>query len=319
MNKKIYTNEENLEDLYDDFEDDDLYEDELDEEEELHYYVNIKIEEYELLFYDVIRKRGEDYYKKGNVKKVFKQEDNYIATVRGSETYEVNVQIEDDVIKGIRCDCKYFETNYGPCKHVYAVIKKIINNEYDEIYVEPEICPNCKSNEHVIPIAYGKITKKLQEKIEKNRVVYGGEKRESKIFNSYSYFKKWHCKKCDLDILNTGELNIPPAFEYIGKDVKVIIDRKLGSKHPKWEFIYPLNYGYIPNTVSGDNEELDAYVLGQFEPLEKFEGTCIAVIHRTNDNDDKLVVVDKDKFYSNDQIRALTEFQERFFSSEIIR
>ena len=76
--------------------------------------------------------------------------------------------------------------------------------------------------------------------------------------------------------------------EYLGKIVEVKIDRPLGSKHPKHGFIYQVNYGYIPNTISGDGEELDAYVLGEHEPIEKFEGEVIAIIHRTNDDDDKL-------------------------------
>lgn len=107
--------------------------------------------------------------------------------------------------------------------------------------------------------------------------------------------------------------------EYLGKTVKVEIDRPFGSKHPKHDFIYPVNYGYIPNTISGDGEELDAYVLGEFSPLTTFTGVVKAIIHRTNDDDDKLVVMSADKNYNDDQIRALTEFQERFFASEIIR
>lgn len=107
--------------------------------------------------------------------------------------------------------------------------------------------------------------------------------------------------------------------KYIGKKVNVIVDRKLGSKHLNWGFIYPTNYGYIPNTVSGDGEELDAYILGVFEPLDTFEGICIAVIHRLNENDDKLVVVPKGTNYTNEQIDCLTEFQERFFKHIIIR
>ena len=109
------------------------------------------------------------------------------------------------------------------------------------------------------------------------------------------------------------------STNYIGKIVDVYIDRPLGSKHPKHGFIYPVNYGYIPNTISGDGEELDCYVLGIFEPIESFSGKCIAVIHRTNDNDDKLIVVPEGINYSDDAIRALTEFQERFFESEINR
>ncbi len=108
------------------------------------------------------------------------------------------------------------------------------------------------------------------------------------------------------------------AVDYLGKTVTVVMDRPMGSLHPKHGFVYPLNYGYIPNTVSGDGEELDAYVLGEFKPLESFEGVVKAIIHRTNDDDDKLVVMAHDKSYSQQQIRALTEFQERFFESEIV-
>lgn len=107
--------------------------------------------------------------------------------------------------------------------------------------------------------------------------------------------------------------------EYLNKDIKVIIDRKMGSKHPKHDFIYPVNYGFVPNTISGDGEEIDCYVLGVFEPIEEFTGNCIAIIHRTNDNDDKLIVVPNGKSYTNEQIEALTEFQERFFQHQIIR
>ena len=28
-----------------------------------------------------------------------------------------------------------------------------------------------------------------------------------------------------------------------------------------------LNYGFIPNTISGDGEELDAYLLGEVVPV----------------------------------------------------
>lgn len=107
--------------------------------------------------------------------------------------------------------------------------------------------------------------------------------------------------------------------EYIGKIVTVKMDRPLGSAHPKHKFIYPVNYGYIPGTVSGDGEELDAYVLGEHKPLDTFEGRVIAVVHRLNDNDDKLVVMADGRNYTDDQINALVEFQEKWFETIIIR
>ena len=107
--------------------------------------------------------------------------------------------------------------------------------------------------------------------------------------------------------------------KYLNQIVTVKMDRPLGSKHPNHGFFYPVNYGYIPNTISGDGEELDAYILGEHEPLETFTGKVIAIIHRTNDNDDKLIVMKEGRNYTDEQIRALTEFQEKYYESVIYR
>lgn len=109
------------------------------------------------------------------------------------------------------------------------------------------------------------------------------------------------------------------SYGYIGKIVNVKMDRPLGATHPKHGFVYELNYGYVPNTISGDGEELDAYVLGVDEPLQEFTGKCIAVIHRTKDDDDKLIVVPEGLEILDEDIRRLTNFQEKYFESEIIR
>ena len=109
------------------------------------------------------------------------------------------------------------------------------------------------------------------------------------------------------------------SYGYLDKEVNVKIDRPLNSKHPKHGFTYELNYGYIPNTTSGDGEELDCYVLGIEEPITEFIGKCIAVIHRLNDDDDKLIVVPEGKEFTDEEIKKLTHFQEQYFESEIIR
>jgi inorganic pyrophosphatase len=109
------------------------------------------------------------------------------------------------------------------------------------------------------------------------------------------------------------------ARSFIGKRVQVIIDRPLGSRHPRHGFYYPVNYGYLPGVPAPDGEDLDAYVLGVDQPLERFEGVCIAVIHRLDDADDKLIVVPPGVALNDDEIREMTNFQEQFFTSEIIR
>ncbi len=109
------------------------------------------------------------------------------------------------------------------------------------------------------------------------------------------------------------------ATQFLWKRVSVIIDRPLATKHPKHWFIYCLNYGYIPKTKAPDGEEVDAYILWVYEPIQEFEWICIAVIQRQDDDDDKLIVVPHWIPFSDEQIQALVAFQERFFQSKIVR
>ena len=109
------------------------------------------------------------------------------------------------------------------------------------------------------------------------------------------------------------------SIDFLGKIVTVKMDRPIGTKHPKHGFVYPINYGYIPNTISGDGEELDAYIIGPTEPLGEFTGTCCAIIHRTNDDDDKLIVVPTGTTIDNETIEKTTDFQEKWYKHIIIR
>jgi len=106
---------------------------------------------------------------------------------------------------------------------------------------------------------------------------------------------------------------------FIGKTIEVIIDRPLGSKHPRFDWCYPVNYGYVPGTVSGDGKELDVYVFGISEAIKKFEGDCIAIIKRKDDNDPKLIVVPCGTEISDEEIMKKIEIQEKWFDSYIER
>lgn len=121
------------------------------------------------------------------------------------------------------------------------------------------------------------------------------------------------------DFENAIKIKQRQSYSYIGKIVNVKIDRKINTPHPKHGFMYEVNYGYIPNTVSGDNEELDAYVLGIDEKIDAFIGRCIAVINRLDDDDDKLIVVPDGMNFTDEEIINKTYFQEKFFKSQIIR
>lgn len=110
------------------------------------------------------------------------------------------------------------------------------------------------------------------------------------------------------------------ATQFIGKEVEIRIDRPIHSKHPKHGFVYEVNYGFVPGTKAPDGEDVDAYLLGINESVETYTGKCIAVIHRLNDADDKLIVIPVSvDDMSDEDIRKATHFQEQFFTSEIIR
>lgn len=106
---------------------------------------------------------------------------------------------------------------------------------------------------------------------------------------------------------------------FLGNHVTVTVDRPLGSRHPKHpDMIYPVNYGYIEGLLAPDGEEQDVYILGVNEPIEKFEGIVIAVIHRKDDVEDKLVAAPVGVNITKDEIAAAVEFTEKYFDSEVI-
>jgi inorganic pyrophosphatase len=42
-------------------------------------------------------------------------------------------------------------------------------------------------------------------------------------------------------------------------DSELVIDRPKGTKHPRFDFIYPLDYGYLKNTASMDGGGIDVW------------------------------------------------------------
>ena len=105
----------------------------------------------------------------------------------------------------------------------------------------------------------------------------------------------------------------------IGTTVTVTVDRPLGSYHPEYKDIYyPINYGYIEGIMAPDGEEQDAYILGVNEPVDKFTGKIIAIVHRKDEIEEKWVVVPDGITFSKEEIRRQIYFQEQYFDSEIV-
>lgn len=104
----------------------------------------------------------------------------------------------------------------------------------------------------------------------------------------------------------------------IGKIVKVIVDRPLGSYHPEHpDMYYPINYGYIEGTIAADGEEEDAYILGIDEPVDEFTGRIIAIINREDDVEFKWVVAPEGVTFTEEEIMQQVHFQEQYFKSTI--
>ena len=104
----------------------------------------------------------------------------------------------------------------------------------------------------------------------------------------------------------------------LGKIVKVIIDRPMGTYHPKHkDLYYPINYGYIEGIIAPDGEEQDAYVIGVDVPVREFEGRIIAIIKRFDDVEEKWVVAPEDMTFTKEEIMKQVEFQEKYFRTEI--
>ena len=106
---------------------------------------------------------------------------------------------------------------------------------------------------------------------------------------------------------------------YMGTSVEIAIDRPVGYVHKKekYSLTYPVNYGYIPGVLGGDGEELDVYLLGVSEPLEKCVCRIIGAALRRNDVEDKLVAAPEGVNFTAEEIRAQVDFQEKWYDSEI--
>ena len=118
---------------------------------------------------------------------------------------------------------------------------------------------------------------------------------------------------------NLEECNTPTACEALGKPVRVVMDRPIGSPHPKHPLIhYPINYGYAEGIVGGDGEGQDVYVLGPDTPLTEFQGRIIGVVHRFNDTEDKWIAAAENTPFTREEMSAAVAFQEQFYDTEIL-
>ncbi|WP_161496504.1 GrpB family protein [Clostridium thermosuccinogenes] len=108
------------------------------------------------------------------------------------------------------------------------------------------------------------------------------------------------------------------VWSFLGKTVTVTVDRPLGSVHPKYnDMVYPINYGYLDGVIAPDGEELDVYIFGEDRPLKEFTGRVVAIVHRDDDDEDKLVAIPNGVDFSASEIENAVSFQEKYYDSRI--
>ncbi len=92
--------------------------------------------EWKNLFAKKILTRGREYFENGAVRNLRIKQGKITANVIGTENYEVEIDIDDNEISEIYCDCPYAEDgNY--CKHMAAVLYAAENN--GDVDDEPDI------------------------------------------------------------------------------------------------------------------------------------------------------------------------------------
>lgn len=144
---------------------------------------------------------------------------------------------------------------------------------------------------------YAELKQSLAKKFANNRIAYTDAKAE---------FIAYHLRKA-------------MVWSYLGKHIEAEIDRPIGYLHVKGDkqLLYPVNYGFIPGVLGGDGEELDVYCLGIDQPIEHFTGKVLAIVHRADDVEDKLVACTPDQNYSAREICGKIHFQEKYYNTTI--
>ena len=111
----------------------------------------------------------------------------------------------------------------------------------------------------------------------------------------------------------------PDLRPYLGQTVTIDIDRPIGYIHHKGEktLVYPINYGYIPDVLGGDGEELDVFLLGVDHPVETYTGRIIGIIYRADDVEDKLIMAPEGVTFTVEEMTAAVHFQEKYYQSRV--
>ncbi len=83
---------------------------------------------------------------------------------------------------------------------------------------------------------------------------------------------------------------------------KIVIDRPKGARHPRYpDYIYPLDYGYLENTIAGDGDGIDVWIGSH--SIKTLTGILCTFDTIKRDAEIKLLIACTD-----DDVRAIRKF-----------
>lgn len=95
------------------------------------------------------------------------------------------------------------------------------------------------------------------------------------------------------------------SLDELAASSTIIIDRPRGAAHPRFpEMIYPLDYGYLQGTSSGDGNEIDLWVGSM--PTRTVTGVVFTVDRLKRDMEGKLLLG-----CTAEEMRIILAFQNR--------
>ena len=219
--------------------------------------------------------RGENYYFDGHVLHVFKNNNKYYAKVLGSkdEPYNVEITIYDEDNAEYDCDCPY----EFPCKHAYATLMAIANNEYKEVELKKEKREKEEDlSETIKKIPAEELKEYLLSDEGKDNVCI-----ETSSFNNH--FRKYLPKQ-DYEFYYNRLYNEIMLDDYFGDTIDEYLDKarkylQVGSFEESFAILKSIVEALNDTNVLNTNDEV-------FDVMSKI-GMLLRIINRKALNDEK--------------------------------
>lgn len=250
------------------------------------------LDELEGDFASHIQERGEDYYYSGNVVSCYKNNNKYYAKVKGTNTlpYKVNIEIAEDGIEyDCTCPCEF------PCKHEYAVLMAITNQEYSSIKLKPELKEKKETLQNILKqIPAEEIKEYLLSPIGADYVCF-----EMNTFEEY--FRKYYPNQKYEYYYNSLYNSLILDEEY--NDILDLYINKIRQYISNKEFKESFKiFQSIINAYNDTNKlNFDEYITNQFPTL----GMLLRIVYRKSDEVVKeeikkwILELERKEYYNN--------------------